>query len=161
MKTVSKLSPDQVSETHLRLHIRNFVHGEAELVQRNLRVLEIPQEPELAFEQEEQALADFEGALNEPFEAELSGNEVELVVADFTSCEAFDETSFEEGLVVEPCKVTAEDRLDFLNPITCHRRTHLSTSTSGTEAARADTARTEATKRGVANFIMDDVVLKD
>ena len=50
---------------------------------------------------EEQTLSDLEGALDESFEAELSANEFEFVVAKFTSCEAFNETPFEEGLVVE------------------------------------------------------------
>jgi hypothetical protein len=50
---------------------------------------------------EEQTLSNFEGSLDEPFEAELAGNEVEFGVAKFTSYEAFNEAPFKESLVVE------------------------------------------------------------
>ena len=48
----------RVWDAYLRLHVLDAVRGEDELVQRHLGLFEVPQEPELAFEQEEQALAD-------------------------------------------------------------------------------------------------------
>lgn len=42
--------------TYLTLDVGNTIGGEGELVQRHLRLLQIPQEPQLALQQEEQTL---------------------------------------------------------------------------------------------------------
>ena len=48
----------RTSFKYLRLDIGDFVCGEAEFIQRDFGVLEIPEEPELARQQEHETLAD-------------------------------------------------------------------------------------------------------